>query len=155
MRGLASEEYTSVSKTEEAAGHASRLAVAILDALGDEHCRKMLGSSITRARTVEQIAAETEVPVSTCYRKLRLLVDEGLMIAETIGTKGVGKRRLVYRTSILSAALRFGSGGVGIKVRPNPAAMKRVGAARPLRKSRRRRGHSRRLLYGHRRQGSA
>ncbi len=154
MKKLTSPEYASTSKTERGLERASKLAVSVLEALADGHSRRMLGSAIARGRTVEQLSAETGVPVSTCYRKLRVLVENGLMVTRKMGG-GVGTRQLVYRTSINSATLRLDSEGLGIEFKTNSAARKRTRAAKRPRKHGRPRDSSGDRRVGRGRKGSA
>lgn len=154
MKKLISAEYASASRKERGLERASKLAVSVLEALADDHSRRMLGSAIARGRTVEQLSAETGVPISTCYRKLRVLVENGLMVTRTSG-KGVGARQLVYRTSISSATLRLDSEGLGIEFRTNAAAMKSSPAAKSPGKHGRPRDSSADRRVGRGRKGSA
>jgi len=106
--------------TEDAAAVQSLgLSGAILSALGDESSRKILTSAITRGKTVEEISAEENLPLSTCYRRLRSLVSGGLMILERTVVTPAGKRYAVYRTSFSRAAISFNDGEIGVEVTPN------------------------------------
>jgi hypothetical protein len=95
------------------------LSGAILSALGDESSRKILTAAITRGKTVEEISAEENLPLSTCYRRMRGLLSDGLMILEKTVVTPAGKRYAVYRTSFSRAAISFDDGEVGVEVTPN------------------------------------
>lgn len=95
------------------------LSGAILSALGDESSRKILTSAITSGKTVEEISAEENLPLSTCYRRMRSLLSGGLMILERTVVTPAGKRYGVYRTSFSRAAISFNDGEVGVEVTPN------------------------------------
>lgn len=56
---------------------------AVTAALEDAACREIV-SALEEPKTAEEIAEETELPLSTTYRKLDRLVDATL-IAETVG----------------------------------------------------------------------
>jgi len=116
-----------MSKTEEkardtigdAAVQSVRLSSAILTALGDESSRRILASAIASGKTVEEISAEQNLPLSTCYRRVRSLLGEGLMILERTVVTHAGKRYAIYRTSFSKAAIRFNGGEIALEVTPN------------------------------------
>jgi len=92
---------------------------AILSALGDEFSRRILLSAIASGKTVEEVSAEQNLPLSTCYRRIRQFVDEGLMILERIVVSTTGKKYAIYRTSFSEAVVRFNGGEVSIDIIPN------------------------------------
>ncbi len=99
---------------------------ALLEALGDDPSRRILNSAIAAGKTVEEMSAEQGLPLSTCYRKVRGLLDEGLMILERMVVTQTGKRYAVYRTSILEAKISFNDGAVDIQVTPNPDVLDKL-----------------------------
>lgn len=99
---------------------------SILNVLGDELSRRILTSAITSGRSVEQISAEQNLPLSTCYRRIRHLVDEGLMIQERIVISQAGKRFAIYRTSFSDVAITFDRGEVAAEITPNFAILDRL-----------------------------
>jgi hypothetical protein len=113
------QESKAYDLTEDHTPHNLDLSAAILNALGDESSRKILTSAIARGRTVEEISAEQQLPLSTCYRRLRLLVGEGLMILERTVVTPAGKRYAIYRTSFSDAAMSFKRGEIVVQVTPN------------------------------------
>lgn len=50
----------------------------VLDALDDPDCRGIIGE-LREPRTAREVAAATEIPLSTTYRKLELLSETGLL----------------------------------------------------------------------------
>jgi hypothetical protein len=106
-------------KEEAAAVHSLGLSDAILSALGDESSRKILTSAITSGKTVDEISAEQNLPLSTCYRRMRSLLSGGLMILEKTVVTQAGKRYAVYRTSFSRASISFNDGKVAVEVTPN------------------------------------
>jgi hypothetical protein len=99
--------------------HASQPSNSILNALGDEFSRRILISSIASGKTVEEISAEEDLPLSTCYRRVRRFVDEGLMIPEKIVVTQTGKRYAVYRTSFSGVTVTLNAGKVAVETTPN------------------------------------
>lgn len=105
--------------TEEAVVHSLGLSDAVLTALGDESSRKILTSAIASGKTVEEISAEQNLPLSTCYRRMRSLLGAGLMILERTVVTPAGKRYAVYRASYSRAAIGFNGGEIAVELTPN------------------------------------
>lgn len=104
---------------EGAASYDLGLSSAILSALGDESSRRILGSAIASGKTVEEISAEQNLPLSTCYRRMRALLGAGLMILERTVVTPTGKRYAIYRTSFSKTAIRFNGEEIAVEVTPN------------------------------------
>jgi DNA-binding Lrp family transcriptional regulator len=113
------EEARPQNPIEDTTIHNMGLSSAILSALGDESSRRILTSAIARGKTVEEISAEQNLPLSTCYRRVRNLLGEGLMIRERTVVTPTGKRYAVYRSSFSKAAIKFNNGEVAVEVTPN------------------------------------
>jgi hypothetical protein len=92
---------------------------SILSALGDESSRRILTSAISGGKTVEEISAEQNLPLSTCYRRIRHFVDDGLMILERLVVTPAGKRFAIYRTSFSDVTIRFYPGETAVETTPN------------------------------------
>jgi hypothetical protein len=92
---------------------------SILSALGDESSRRILTSAIACGKTVEEISAEQNLPLSTCYRRIRHFLDDGLMILERLVVTPAGKRFAIYRTSFSDVTIRFYPGETAVETTPN------------------------------------
>ena len=92
---------------------------SILSALGDDSSRRILTSAIATGKTVEEISAEQNLPLSTCYRRVRHFVDEGLMVLERLVVTRAGKRFAIYRTSFSDVTIRFYPGEIAVETTPN------------------------------------
>ena len=112
--------------TEDTAIHGLGLSSAFLSALGDESSRKILTSAIASGKTVEEISAEQNLPLSTCYRRMRNLMGGGLMILERTVVTPAGKRYAVYRTTFSRAAISFNNGDIALEVTPNMAIIDKL-----------------------------
>ncbi|MFB6269387.1 MAG: helix-turn-helix domain-containing protein [Halobacterium sp.] len=51
---------------------------AVLDALDDEGCRRII-EALAEPMTAKELSDETDIPLSTTYRKLELLTDAALL----------------------------------------------------------------------------
>jgi len=105
--------------TEDVVVQSLGLSDAVLTALGDESSRKILTSAIASGKTVEEISAEQNLPLSTCYRRMRSLLGAGLMILERTVVTPAGKRYAVYRTSFSRAAISFNGAEITVELTPN------------------------------------
>jgi predicted transcriptional regulator len=106
-------------RMQEAAVQGLGFTTAILAALGDESSRKILTSAIASGKTVEEISAEQDLPLSTCYRRMRGLLRCGLVILERTVITPAGKRYAVYRTSFSRAKIAYNSGEIAVELTPN------------------------------------
>ncbi len=75
------------------------LAKHIVTALSDEFSLRIIVSTVDAGKTVQDISVEQAVPLSTCYRRARELVGQGILVVERIVVTGEGKRFAVYRSS--------------------------------------------------------
>ena len=99
---------------------------SLLSALGDESSRRILTSAIASGKTVEEISAEQDLPLSTCYRRIRHFVDEGLMILERLVVTQAGKRFAVYRTTFSDVTIRFYPGEIAVETTPNMEVLEKL-----------------------------
>lgn len=105
-------------------------ASALMDALTDDFSRKIVGSTVSVGRTVEEICAEQGIPVSTCYRKVKQLVSEGVLMVERRAATGKGKGHAVYRSVFSSLRVEMKDGEVTIHVTANPNIAEKLGQGR-------------------------
>jgi len=75
------------------------LAKHAVGALSDETSRRILVSTVSHGKTLQEICVEQALPTSSCYRRARELVDQGLLLVEKIVITGDGKRYITYRSS--------------------------------------------------------
>jgi DNA-binding transcriptional ArsR family regulator len=91
--------------------------IAVLDALNDGVCRRILAACDETPRTAQECAAACDVPLSTVYRKLGTLTDAALLDE---GVRVDAERNFPHefttRFDTLSVSLR-GSDDVTVEVR--------------------------------------
>ena len=97
----------------------SEVARALLRAVSDGPSSKILGSIVATGRSVEEICSETDVSVSTAYRKIHGMVDEGLAIIERVMVTDKGKRYMVYRASFSGFTIVCDQGNCKLQSTPN------------------------------------
>jgi hypothetical protein len=93
---------------------------AFLDALADRYSRRILSSAISRGRSIEEIRSEQRIPLSSCYRKVKRLVAQGLLVVERIDLTDDGKKRVIYRCAFSHVIVNMKDGEVSADVALNP-----------------------------------
>ena len=89
---------------------------AVLHAMTDESMRKILLSTVANAKSAEEIIAEAEIPMSTCYRRIQTLLDLRLLRVERTIISEAGKKHETYRSRVKNATVNFSSGEISIDV---------------------------------------
>lgn len=98
----------------------------ILRALADDFSARIIASTIGAAKTVEDISGDEMIPLSTCYRRVRELVEEGLVLVERIVITATGKRYALYRSCFTAFHVSSGRDGTTVEVELNPEVAGRV-----------------------------
>ena len=89
-----------------------KLKQAILAALGDKEMLKILDASMLRPISVNEIIRETEVPHTTAYRKVKWLLDQGLLAVQKITITEDGKKFSEVRSTLRSFNVKYELGNV-------------------------------------------
>lgn len=97
------------------------LAKHLVTALSDEFSLRIMISTVDVGKTVQDISVEQAVPLSTCYRRARELVDEGILVVERIVVTGEGKRYAVYRSSFKTVEVASDFRGLSASAELNEA----------------------------------
>lgn len=84
---------------------------ALLQAMTNEYTRKIMLSTVYHGKPIEEIARETKIPISTCYRRVHELVNLHLMRVERITITETGKKYEIFRSNVKDAVLNFSSSG--------------------------------------------
>ena len=92
-----------------------KLKQAILVAFGDNEMIKILDASIIRPIAVNEIIRETDIPHTTTYRKVKWLLDHGLLAVQKITTTAEGKKFSEVRTTLRSFTARYELGKVEVE----------------------------------------
>lgn len=96
-----------------------RMGQAIMNAVSDESSRKIVGSIISRGRSVGKICSETGVPLSTAYRRVHEMADEGLILLERVVLTKDGEKYAIYRSTFSKVTAGFTSGDFRVRGTPN------------------------------------
>jgi DNA-binding Lrp family transcriptional regulator len=87
-------------------------ALEVVKVLSDEYSRKIILSIIAESLPIEEISSRTNVPISTCYRRMHELFDYGIVRADRtiIQDDGDGKKFICYKSSFKNATIQIESG---------------------------------------------
>ena len=91
----------------------------IVDALLDEYSRKILDSTIDESKSITDIMREQGIPMTSTYRRVKLLMDNKLVKVERSMVTDDGKRYFLYLSNIKDASIRFNKGELLVEITPN------------------------------------
>jgi predicted transcriptional regulator len=97
-----------------------RLTEVMTEAISDGVSRAMLSSTVLRGKTVEEICYEQGIPQSSCYRRMRRLIEEGAMVVERMVIASTGRKYAVYRSAFSRLDITLENGVVSAYATMNP-----------------------------------
>jgi len=92
---------------------------AILTAIADEYSRKILMSTRDVAVSALDLSRNSEIPITTVYRRIEGLVQAGLLGAVKSGRTADGKWYDLYRSLLNRIDISFVDGSMHIEVEIN------------------------------------
>lgn len=88
----------------------------IAQALADKYNMNILAATTHKARSARELAFIFDIPLASCYRKIRELMAAGLLEREGTELTPDGKRYSVYRSTIGSVTMVYEKGVLRLKV---------------------------------------
>lgn len=104
----------------------SRVAIPLLQNIVDETTLKIISSIIDRAKNVFQICYDNKIPLSSTYRKIRILLNNGLVSVEKIEVDGKGKKVIFYRSNVKSLDFNLKKESVLLKFEQNDGFLRKA-----------------------------
>ena len=95
---------------------------AVIRALLDDQSRLILVSTMLVPKSVIDITREQEIPVTSAYRKVKELKQNGLLKVERIVLTEDGKKCEFVRSAIRSASVQFDKGALEVDIMANVEA---------------------------------
>ena len=92
---------------------------AILTALADKEMVKILDCATFKAISVNEVIRDSDIPHSTAYRKIKWLLEEGLLQTEKISLTEDGKKFSLFRSTIRSIVTQYEQGKVIVRIEYN------------------------------------
>lgn len=85
----------------------------------DEHASRILSLTGQRAMNATEISEAIGIPISACYRRLRLLRNAGMLREENKAPSANGKSVALYRSTVESAEVALQDGRLVVRIRAN------------------------------------
>ena len=99
---------------------------AILTALADNEMVKILECATFRSTSVNEVIRETGISHSTAYRKIRWMLEEGLLFTEKINITADGKKFSLFRSTLRSIITKYDQGKLTVQVEYNINVVERT-----------------------------
>jgi|TARA_B100001105_G_scaffold242411_1_gene222566 predicted transcriptional regulator len=90
----------------------------LLEILSDRYCRTIIESIMYKPKSVMEITMETQIPMSTTYRKIQILHDNKLLKTSGIITED-GKKLFLYKSRVRGIQSVFKDGKIEVELIPN------------------------------------
>lgn len=88
---------------------------SILEILSDKYCRAILESIMYTPKSAIEITAETNIPMSTVYRRMQSLHDNKLVAISGMITDE-GKRLFMYKSKVKGIQSSFNNGKTEVEL---------------------------------------
>ena len=99
---------------------------AILTALADNEMVKILDCATFRPTSVNEVIRDTGISHSTAYRKIKWMLEEGLLFTEKISITDDGKKFSLFRSTLRSIVTRYDQGKMTVQVEYNINVVERT-----------------------------
>jgi DNA-binding IclR family transcriptional regulator len=99
---------------------------ALLAALADEEMIKILDSVMYHSKSIADITRENNIAHTTCYRKTKWLINEGLVSVDKIVITPEGKKFSLYFSVFKSINVKYESNNVIVEAEQNFDIVKRT-----------------------------
>ena len=99
---------------------------ALLSAMGDRFMREILMSAMLQAKSIEEIASEKGIPISTCYRRVHELVTLRLLRIEQTIVTDEGKKYETFRSVVKQATVTISPADISVDVTLQPREVAEV-----------------------------
>lgn len=90
-------------------------AQALIQSLADDYSKKILLSAIPKAKSVEDMSKENDIPLSTCYRRVHELLDAQILVVDRVIITPDGKKYELFRSSYRSVTVSFEGGALKVQ----------------------------------------
>jgi response regulator of citrate/malate metabolism len=103
----------------------SHEARVVLTTLADNEMMKILDSAMKQSKSANEILKETHISHSTCWRKIKWLLNEGLIILDKIIITPDGKKFSLYHSTLKSITIKYEDTNVVVETEPNSSITKK------------------------------
>jgi predicted transcriptional regulator len=106
----------------------SKFRQAILTALADSEMLDIINHTMYQPRSFNNIVKETNIPNTTTFRKIKLLLDDGLLVTEKFHITKDGKKSSLFRSTLRSIVVRYENNQVMVEAEKNIDVMAKTTA---------------------------
>jgi predicted transcriptional regulator len=99
---------------------------AILTTLADKEMVKILECATFRPTSVNEVIKETGISHSTAYRKIKWMLEEGLLFTEKISITHDGKKFSLFRSTLRLITTTYDQGKMSVQVEYNINVVERT-----------------------------
>jgi len=92
---------------------------AILATLADEEMTKILNSVMHTSKSIVDIIRDKNIAHTTCYRKIKWLINEELVIVDKIVITPEGKKFSLYRGVLKSINVKYEGNNITVEAEQN------------------------------------
>lgn len=99
---------------------------AILTALADNEIVRILDCATLHSTSVNEVIRHTGISHSTAYRKIKWMLEEGLLFTEKISITDDGKKFSLFRSTLKSIVTKYDQGKIIVQVEYNINVVERT-----------------------------
>jgi predicted transcriptional regulator len=99
---------------------------AILEALADEEMVKIMDCATYSPTSVNDVIKQTGISHSTAYRKIKWMLEEGLLFTEKIDITHDGKKYSLFRSTLKSVSTKYEHGKISVELEYNVNVLERT-----------------------------
>ena len=93
---------------------------ALLTALADEEMVKIMNCVMHRSKSFNDIAAEnSDIPRTTVFRKIKWLLNQGILIVDNIVITKEGKKFSIYHSTLRAITVKYENNDVIVEAEQN------------------------------------
>lgn len=93
---------------------------ALLTALADEEMVKIMNCVMHRSKSFNDIAAENnDIPRTTAFRKIKWLLNQGILIVDNIVITKEGKKFSIYHSTLRAITVKYENNDVIVEAEQN------------------------------------
>jgi predicted methyltransferase len=101
-------------------------ALEMLREIADKTTYRIIIVIIHSQKTAAQMCAENKLPLSSMYKRIRKLQEEGLITIEKINIDSKGKKVVLYRSKIKSLVFNLKANMISLQFNKNDEMMRHI-----------------------------
>jgi len=101
-------------------------AKTMIQILSDRYSRSILFQTTLSAKSVEEVSKETNIPISTCYRRIHDMRVQGVLVIDRIVLTDDGRKYEMFKSAIKDARINIEGGKMSVEAEPNVDASGRL-----------------------------